>query len=103
MGVPFLPATAKTVNIAVAAASARVAIPGLATGTSQVRVYNAGSAIAWVEFGDVTITAAVATGIPIPPGAIEVLTIPQVSGAPYVAAIAAGATGSIYFTPGMGV
>ena len=103
MSAPFLPASGKTVNIDVGAASARVALAGAGI-RSQIRVYNGGTASVWIEFGDVTVAAGVATSIPIPAGAIEILTLPELGmAAPYVAAIAAAATGKVYFTPGLGV
>ena len=94
---PFRPSGGATVNIDVAAASARIA---LTSGDNQ-RVMNNGTATAWIAFGDVTVTAAVASGIPVGPGVTEVLALP--TGATYVAAIAAGATGKIHFTPGSGI
>lgn len=101
MATPFQPNPAKTVNIDVAASSARVAIAGAPT---SVRVMNDGTATAWINFGDVTVTAAVATSMPVGPGVTEVLSFPNLTAATfYVAAIAAGSTGKIYFTPGSGI
>ena len=95
---PFRPSGGATVNIDVAATTANVA---LTSGAAQ-RVMNNGSATAWIAFGaDNTVTAAVASGIPVAAGATEVLTPPI--GSTYVAAIAAGSTGKIYFTPGTGI
>lgn len=95
---PFAPATAETKSISVSASSQRVQF-GTATNMKQVRVMNNGTATVWIALGDVTVTAAVATGIPIGPGVTEVISTNQT----YAAAIAAGATGSIYFTPGVGI
>lgn len=100
----FQPRHAATVNISVSASSQRIVIPGCHP--TEVRVVNNGSATVWIEFGDSTVTAALATGVPIGPGVIEVLTgsmLSAGSGDLYVAAIAAGATGSIYFTAGEGI
>lgn len=94
----FTPSGA-TVNIDVAAASARVAL-GNVGGPTQVRVMNNGTATVWVKFGDGTVTATLAAGMPVGPGVTEVVTI---AGETNVAAIAAGATGKIYFTPGAGI
>ena len=98
---PFRPFAAKTVNIDVASSSARIEI----TTCDTVRVMNNGTATAWVDFGDVTITASLTTSFPVGPGVIEVLKVPRsVDGARrYAAAIAAGSTGKIYFTPGEGI
>ena len=93
---PFRPNGAATKNIDVGAASARVE---LSSGEQQ-RVMNNGTATAWIEFGGASVDAVVATSVPVGPGVTEVFT-PEV-GSTYVAAIAAGATGKIYFTPGSG-
>lgn len=87
-----------TAHITVAATTASVA---LKAGGPQQRVMNNGSATAWIVFGSSTIEADGSTSMPIAPGAIEVLTPPPA--ATHVAAIAAGATGLIYFTPGVGL
>jgi len=101
MATPFQPNPAKTVNIDVGASSARVAIAGAPT---SVRVMNDGTATAWITHGDITVEAALATGMPIGPGVVEVLSFPNLTATTfYIAAIAAGATGKIYFTPGSGI
>lgn len=99
----FRAARAATVNIDVSSSSQRVAITSQ-TGPIQIRVMNNGSATVWINFGDSTATAALASGIPIGPGISCGFTesAPD-GGALYVAAIAAGATGKIYFTPGGGL
>lgn len=93
---PFRPG-GDTVNIDVAGTTANVAIGG--SGDS-VRVMNNGTATVWVKFGGSAVAATLAAGMPVGPGVTEVLT-PDLS--LYVAAIAAGATGKIYFTPGIGI
>lgn len=98
---PFIPIVAATVNIAVSAASQRVAVSARSGGS--VRVMNNGTATVWIDFGSVSVTAALATSMPIGPGVIEVLQCPDVGTAINVAVIAAGATGTIYFTPGEGI
>lgn len=90
-----------TVNITVGAASARVAVGNC----DQVRVMNNGTATVWIAFGDGTVTTTTGAGMPVGPGVTEVLSVPLnlVGAAPNIAAIAAGATGIIYFTPGTGL
>ena len=98
----FMPSGA-TVNIAVAAATANVALGTAASGgTTAVRVMNNGTATVWIQFGTSAVTAALATGMPVGPGQTHVFTCPSFGSAPYAAAIAAGATGTVYFTPGTG-
>jgi hypothetical protein len=93
--------TADTESISVSASSQAL---NLERG-DQVRVMNNGSATVWIRFGASGVTVTAANGMPIPPGAIEVFSVPMnlVNADVYVAAIAAGATGSIYFTPGDGL
>jgi hypothetical protein len=99
---PFTPYSAATVNIDVSGSSQSVSL-AVRGGPQQVRVYNDGTATAWLNFGLTGLTAATTTGMPIASGACEVLTLPDFGGTVYVAAIAAGATGKIYFTPGYGI
>ena len=69
-----------------------------------MRIVNNGIATVWLSFGDSTITASLSTSLPIGPGVHEVLTMsPGRNGDLYIAAIAAAATGTIYFTPGEGL
>ena len=105
MSVPFRPSYAATVSINVSSSSQAVQIqPTGTTGTWQVRIVNDGTATVWLRFGDAGVAATIpngstAGGFPLPAGAIEVLTVVGT----HVAAIAAGSTGSIYFTPGQGI
>jgi hypothetical protein len=103
MGDLFAPTGDDTALIDVGAASARVKL-GDITGRLQVRIYNDGSAPVWIKFGDVTVTADMTNDIPIASKLTCGFTVPPVAGgALYVAAIAVGATGKIYFTPGTGI
>lgn len=95
---PFQPAGA-TVNIDVSSSSQRV----LLGSPDSVRIMNNGSATVWLNFGDVTVTATTSAGFPVGPGVTEVVRFQRLGGAAYVAAIAAGATGIVYFTPGNGI
>lgn len=99
----FSPADGNTVNINVAATSARVLV-GKRNSPMNVRIVNGGSAIAWIKAGGSTVTATTTADIPIGPGVHEVLTFwPDQNGNLYIAAIAAGSTGYIYFTVGEGI
>lgn len=91
-----------TVNIDVASTTARVSLGlGVTRSMRQLRVMNDGTATAWIEFGDSSVTAALVSSVPIGSGVTEVLTVTD--GVTHVAAIAAGATGKIYFTPCDGI
>jgi hypothetical protein len=100
---PFNPGRAGlSVAIDVSAAS-QAALIFSTKGYRQVRVCNDGTATVWIEFGAANVAAAVDTGIAVPAGAVEVLTVPAVDGGTYAAAIAAGATGKVHFRPGSGI
>jgi hypothetical protein len=97
----FRPNPAGTVNIDVSGSNQRVLITP--DSANSIRVMNNGSATVWIVFGDVTATASLTTSMPVGPGTTEVLRFTNKSGAAlYAAAIAAAATGKIYFTPGTG-
>jgi len=93
----------KTANINVSNASQRVLLTNR-NGPVTVRVMNDGSATVWLNWGDVTVASTTSSGLPVGPGVHEVLTFaPAENGDLYVAAIAAGSTGKIYFTVGEGI
>jgi hypothetical protein len=99
-GKAFAPA-GNTVNLAVTTSTARVALTAPATaGGYQVRIYNAGSATAFIRFGTVAIDAATATSMPVPSGQTEVFTV--ASTVTHVAAITASGSATLYATTGYG-
>lgn len=102
MTIPFTPTAGSTVNIDVAATTANVALGGNRNG-GQIRIMNNGTATVWVAFGSSSITATLASAFPVGPGVTEVPTLPTSDGASHAAAIAAGSTGKVYFTPGLGI
>ena len=87
-------------SISATTSSARVAL-NTSYVTMQVRIYNAGTATAFVTFGDSSVTA-LATDMPVPSGMVEVVTV-EVGGVPYAAAITASGTATVYFTTGEGL
>jgi hypothetical protein len=99
---PFTPGPAKTVNIDVSS-STQIKQVTTTPAVRQIRVMNNGTATAWVEFGDSTVTASLTTSLPVGPGVTEVFTVKKADGPIYAAAIAAGSTGKVYFTPGQGI
>jgi len=99
----FSPAQDGTVNINVSSSSQRVFV-GSRNGPISVRLMNNGTATVWLNWGDVTVTANTTNSVPIGPGVHEVMTMnPPEGGKLYIAAIAAGSTGRIYFTQGEGL
>jgi hypothetical protein len=95
-------ATGNTVNLAVTIATGNVALGTLSSpGGATVRIHNAGSATAFIEFGPSSaIVAALATSMPVPAGLVEAFTINP--GITHMAAITASGTATIYATPGQG-
>lgn len=99
----FRPEPASTVNLSVTTSSSRVQVLNGTYGPSSepvVRLYNAGSVIVFVNFGNSTVTAAVATGMPIAPGSVEAFAV-DISQT-HVAAIVLSGTLTLYATPGVG-
>lgn len=96
---PMTPVTAGTVSRTVNSGSQSVALKVLAAPQSVQVIVSSPStnAIAFIEFGDSTVTASASTGTPILPGSIQTFTVGD---ATYVAAI--GSAGTLYFTSGYG-
>lgn len=88
-----------TVNIVASGVSANIALTNPIPGQNRVlRVYNAGTGIAFIEFGGASdVAAAAATSMPLGPGATEFFHIGNST--TYVAAMGAG---TVYFTQGLG-
>lgn len=100
----FAPIDGATVEINVAATTANILVrEGQYNSDIDVRIMNNGSATVWLRAGTSAVEATTAH-IPVGPGVTEVLkfAIPS-TGRLYIAAIAAGSTGKIYFTPGDGI
>lgn len=98
MARPICPIPGATVNIDVSSSSQEVAL-GVSNGPQVVRVANDGTATVWIRFGVSGLTASATTDYPVPSGSVEVVTVPDFGAAAYAAAIAAGSTGKVYFTP----
>jgi len=99
---PFRPNGDASSKITVSSSSASVAITG---NPDSIRVCNLGTATAWIKFGGASVTADATNDIPIPGnGFTEIQRFHNADGSPlYVAAIAVGSTGDIWFTPGSGI
>jgi H+/gluconate symporter-like permease len=99
----FTPAKNSTVNINVSASSQNIFVTNR-NSPINVRIMNNGTATVWIAAGGSSVTATTTANAPVGPGVHEVLTFePDVNGNLYIAAIAAGSTGRIYFTPGDGL
>lgn len=95
---PFKPTAAGSVTVAVTNSTGATALA--ATSRTQVMIDNAGPQPAFIEFGTSGVTAAVATGVRIPVGAIMVFTIDKT--VTHIAAITASSTATLYVTVGQG-
>ena len=88
-----------TAVIAATTVSGSAVLPfGSAAAGNNIRVYNDGPSLVFIKIGTGTVTASV-TSIPLPVGAVEVLS----KGAnDTVAAVTLSATANVYVTPGNG-
>lgn len=92
-----------TSSISVSASSQNVKVASR-TSPTNVRIVNNGTATVWLNYGDFSVTASASTGFPVGPGVHEIMTFsPDIGSDLYIAAIAAGSTGSVYFTVGDGL
>jgi hypothetical protein len=80
-------------------AATALTLPSQVPKRTQVRVYNAGSVTAFILFGTSGVTATTGN-MPVPAGAVEVLSVPE--GTTHVATITASGTATVYFTAGEG-
>jgi hypothetical protein len=96
----FAPLGASTVSLTATTSSSRVALSHSGR-PYDVRLYNAGSVVVFVEFGDSTVAAATATGMPIAPGTVEAFSLPP--SATHMAGITSSSTAAIYVTLGYGL
>lgn len=88
-----------TVTLSVTGATSRVQIQASGAGNQNVRIYNSGTVAVFLSCGDVAVTAATATSMPVAPGTVEVIRCGQ----QYVAGISAGTAATVYLTAGSGI
>lgn len=89
-----------TVNVAATTSTGSVALTSAGTiGDATVRVYNAGTVEAFVNFGASGVTAVATTSIPIAPGGTFAFSK---GGNTHAAAITASGSATVYFTTGRG-
>jgi hypothetical protein len=94
----FQPVAGGTVSLSASTSSSNVEFQS-ANLSRHVRVYNAGAVPAFIAFGEGSgVTASATANMPIAPGSVEVFAAPH----PYVAAITASGSTTLYFTPGEG-
>ncbi len=96
---PFTPMSAGTVSRAVSGSTASVALAKTGQNQNIMITSPATNALAFIEFGDSSVTSALATGTPILPGAIMMFSVGE--SVTHMAAI--GTAGTLYATCGHGV
>ena len=103
----FFPINGATKSLAASSSSGSVPFDAtsLPSGEFQVRVYNSGTDAAAIRFDVSGQTITFAGNVPIPGGAVEVITVTNPQNAPitHAYAITASGTPTLYFTPGHGI
>ena len=101
---PFIPVDDATASISASTGSSNTAIKQQPTGSHQLRLHNAGATLLFWALGPSGVTAAV-TDIPLPAGAIEVVTVANAGASPltHIAAITQAGTATLYVTTGQGL
>lgn len=96
---PFEPRSLATVSLTVGGVSARVQFndTSVTPPMPAVRVYNAGNAEIFIEFGGSDVIAVASQSMPLPAGAVEIL---RPGGSSWVAAV--GGASTLRVTPGYG-
>lgn len=99
---PFTPG-AVTAKVTAATTSAEGKVAD-GVGIKQLRLHNAGTVTAFLAFGkDNTVDATLAAAMPLPSGAVEVISFQPDGNAIWLSAITASGTADIYVTPGQGI
>jgi hypothetical protein len=100
---PFRFVPAATASVSVTTSTASAALKGAPSGSFQLRLHNTGTSTVFYNIGSSAVTAAV-TDVPLPSGAVEVITIQNPGNSPetHVAAITASGTATLYATTGAG-
>jgi hypothetical protein len=100
----FMPVDNATVTASVSAASGAWGIKGRPSGTFQLRLHNALSGVVFYRIGDSSVQATTAD-LPLPAGAVEVITVRNLEARPdtHIAFIAASGAGAAYASTGYGL
>ena len=96
---PFKPTPAGTVNISATTSSQSVALSPVPLNRKDVVVTNSGTTTAFVEFGGSSVTASASTGLPVLGG--QQIRV-HAGDYTYAACLLASATGTVYFSSGVG-
>ncbi len=98
----FTPKAAGTVTVAATTSSGSTRVALSMSGCHQLRIKNIDTTnVAFINFGGASVTAALATGMPIGAGETVGITVPEEW--THAAAITASSTATVYLTPGNGL
>ena len=100
MSTPAFSPMGSTVNLAATTTTGSVALSGFGAGGGNVRVYNSGAVVVFINFGGSAVTAVLTTSMPLAPGATEVFAVGE---GMYLAGITASGSATVYATIGHGV
>ena len=100
VNVPAFTPCGATVNISASNSSGNVQVRSANGSSRHCRFFNAGTVTVFVEFGETnSVVATTSASMPIAAGSTEVISCRF----PYVAAITAASTATLYITPGEGL
>jgi hypothetical protein len=102
MILPFMPGDTRSISASTSSAATGSALVPAKGGPTQVRIHNAAAGLAFVKFGTSGVSAA-ATDLPVPAGAVEVVSVPASDVATFGAAVLSSGTGTVYLTVGAGI
>jgi len=100
----FMPVDNATVMVGVSTSWMAGAIKGRPSGPFQLRLYNALASAVFYRVGDSSVQATSAD-VPLPPGAVEIITVRNADARPdtHIAFVAASGSGSVYASTGNGL
>ena len=87
-----------TVHLSVGTTTSNVAATRSGMGTQSIRIVNSGTNVIFINIGTSTVTAAVATGMPILPYSVETFMLGKDD--THVAAICSATGNTLYITTG---
>ncbi|TAJ70707.1 MAG: hypothetical protein EPO51_16595 [Phenylobacterium sp.] len=100
----FMPVDNATVTVSVSTSSQPGAIKSRPTGAFQLRLHNSLAGLVFYRVGDSGVQAT-AADVPLPAGAVEVITVKNSDSRPdtHIAFIAASGAGAVYASTGNGI
>lgn len=102
---PFHPIDNATLTVSVTSSSSPQAMKKIPSGKFTARLHNALSEAVFYRFGDNQVVGSTTAGVPLPAGAVEVVTVENSDRNPitHVDIVSASGSGSVYVTTGFGL